>query len=212
MQKPTPLITGEIYHIYSKSIYGYKIFNRPRDYIRMLSLIQYYQWDFSVPFCHFLKSNQTQQLGFQTSLIVSSAQKKKIIQLIAYCIMKTHIHFILKQTVDNGISQFINKVFGGYSLYFNLLRNRRGPLWQSRFGRRHIDGLGDLISTSHYLHANPVEAKIVTSPRAWEYSSYAEYCENIPPSDCLCQWQDVMPIHSLDYQDSMTQYLFNRGE
>jgi putative transposase len=38
-----PVVTGEIYHVYNKSIAGYKIFNTHEDYSRIIELIRYYQ-------------------------------------------------------------------------------------------------------------------------------------------------------------------------
>ena len=211
--RPIPLITGEIYHIYSKSIQGFKIFNRPEDFSRMLALIQYCQWEkLPLPFSHFIQSNKIQQLGFKTHLAQASAGSARIVQIIAYCIMETHVHFILKQLKDGGISSFIQKMFSGYSQYFNLLHNRQGPLWQSRFGNRYIEDLGDLINTSHYVHANPVKDMGLCSPGDWVYSSYKEYCESLPKNNCICQWRNVIPINSIDYQESMKVYLLTSGK
>lgn len=35
---------------------------------------------------------------------------ENLIQIVAYCIMPTHLHLILKQTKENGISKFMNNV------------------------------------------------------------------------------------------------------
>lgn len=40
-----PLVSGEIYHIFNKSIAEYKIFNNEEEFIRMKGVIRYYQWE-----------------------------------------------------------------------------------------------------------------------------------------------------------------------
>jgi putative transposase len=211
MDQTNPLVTGEIYHIYSKSIYGYKIFNRPEDFQRLLDLSRYYQWEKMPPFSHFTKSFQTQQLGFKNSLLKQTRDNRRIIQLICYCVMETHVHFILKQLADGGITRFMRRLMGGYSLYFNLLHHRHGPLWQSRFGRRRIENLGDLISTSHYVHSNPVKDMGHPTPMLWAYSSYQEFIGKVSESNGLCQWQEDIPLDRQTYHESMYQYLKNKG-
>ncbi len=211
MEKTIPLVTGQIYHIYSKSIFGYKIFNRANDFKRMLLLIQYYQYDKqSMPLCHFLESYQTRKLGFSEHLKKLNEQKEKRAEIVAYCLMPTHVHFILRQTRDNGISHLLNKTFSGYSLYFNLLHNRRGPLWQSRFGRRLIKDDRDLIVTSHYVHANPVKDLGKATPKHWPYCSYNEYCCDPHPESTLCDGRKIISLKSIEYESSMNEYLLNR--
>ena len=40
--------------------------------------------------------------------------------ILAYCIMPTHFHLILKQTEDGGISSYMAKVLDSYSKFFNI--------------------------------------------------------------------------------------------
>ena len=43
MYRKQRLVTGEIYHIYNKSIADYEIFNTDSEYRRMKEIIRYYQ-------------------------------------------------------------------------------------------------------------------------------------------------------------------------
>lgn len=86
---------GKIYHVMTKSIAGYVIFNNEEEYLRMRQLFQYYQvGEQSEKFSYF-KARQKAKNG----LVAKEDQqnKKKLIRIIAYCFMPTHIHLILQQ-------------------------------------------------------------------------------------------------------------------
>jgi putative transposase len=86
----------------------------------------------------------------------------------------------------NGISLFMKKVLGGYTLYFNHRHNRRGPLWQNRFGSRLIKDDRDLSVTSLYIHENPVKDLSLPSADHWLFSSYLEHQGKVPLNRRIC--------------------------
>ncbi|HNX81035.1 MAG TPA: transposase [Candidatus Omnitrophota bacterium] len=171
------LVTGEVYHIFSKSIAGYRIFNAQDDYVRMRRLIEYYR------FC-----------GIKQKFIHYSGIRKEIspvltdvyIEIIAYCFMPTHFHFVLKQQVDQGISLFLGRILNSYTRYFNIKYRRKGPLWESRFKSVHVAGDEQLIHLTRYVHLNPVSAFLVKTPSQWQYSSYSEYVLNRNEKQDIC--------------------------
>ena len=55
------------------------------------------------------------------------------VEIIAYCIMPTHFHLVVKQLKEDGISFFIQQILNSYSRYFNIKTKRKGPLWEGRF-------------------------------------------------------------------------------
>lgn len=183
------LTNNECYHILNKSIAGYIIYNNDADFLRMLNIMQYYQTENpSVCYSRFAQLNMQDQ-----QLILSHNQtKKKIVQIIAYCLMPTHFHLILKQLAEKGISRYIANVSNSYSRYFNAKHNRQGPLWQGKFKNVKIDNDKQLLHLTRYIHLNPTTAEIVTNPLDWQYSSFREYI--LPIKNNLSDYQSVINI------------------
>ncbi len=123
----------------------------------------------------FLELNETNNSDINIVLGDYLRQKAKIVDIIAYCIMPTHIHLIFKQLEDNGISRSVNNILNSYTRYFNTKHKRKGPLWESRFKSKLVENEEQLLHLSRYIHLNPVTAFLVDKPELWRYSSYREY-------------------------------------
>ena len=70
--------------------------------------------------------------------------------------MPNHLHLLLRQLKDNGITQFMKKVDGGYGRYFNEKYKRKGYVFQNRFVSVHIKTDEQLKIIFVYIHANPI--------------------------------------------------------
>jgi putative transposase len=186
MKRKIILTTNELYHIYNKSIYGFVIFNTDEEFERMRAMIFFYQWKHKISFCRFLESRTLRTSDLWTEMALFKERHDRLVEIVAYCLMPTHIHFILKQIAPDGISLFTKKLLGGYTLYFNYRHNRRGPLWQSRFGSRLIENDRDLLATSLYVHGNPVKDLNLPSPGDWKFSSFLEHQGQIPLNHRIC--------------------------
>lgn len=199
------LLTNDgYYHIFNKSIAGYTIFNTSSNFDRIISLINYYQFsDIPNKFSIFNKLNQLEKSEIINQL---NNNNNKVVDIVAYCIMPTHFHLILRQNVNIGISEYVAKITNSYSHYFNLLHHRKGPLWQSRFKNVMIGSDEQLFHLSRYLHLNPVTSKIVDKPQDWKYSSYFEYLNGV---ELICRYKNVIGIDKKTYQkfvDNQTNY------
>jgi putative transposase len=67
--------------------------------------------------------------------------------------MPNHLHLILRQLKDNGISQFMQKVGTGFAVYFNKKYNRKGHLF-NKFKAVIIEDNDQLKNTFTYVHTN----------------------------------------------------------
>jgi len=178
MKNNQDLIPEQYYHIFNKSIANFTIFNDEREYQRMLYTLQYYQpINQECSLAHFLQSDLVNKIGLHFYFTKSLKNDEKLIEIIAYCLMPTHIHLIVKQLTDGGISKFMNNSLNSYTRYFNKRHNRLGPLWVGRFKRVLIETDEQLHHVSRYIHLNPTTANLIKKPEDWPYSSYREYVE-----------------------------------
>ena len=201
MQKNVPLVDGEIYHIFNKSIAGYQIFNNPKEYFRMLNLMRYYQIKkLTYSFSDFCKLIQIDIMGFDYCFHAIAKDEHRLVDLLAFCFMPTHFHFILKQVCENGISTYISNILNSYTRFFNLTHKRKGPLWVGRFGRRLIKTDEDFLHMSRYVHLNPTTSGLVKNPQKWEYSSYREYLKLGDKKNVICNEQDLVEIEPKNYK------------
>ena len=78
-----------------------------------------------------------------------------MVEILAFCLMPNHIHLLLKQIKDKGITEFMRKVGTGYAVYFNKKYDRKGHLFQG-FKAVHIKDNTQLQNVFVYIHTNPI--------------------------------------------------------
>ena len=174
MVRQVPLRFGEIYHVFNKSIAGYKIFNNRSDYKRFILILSYYNSSHK-------KIRLSDWLRSENSVSVSSLllpQEDQIVKFIAYHIMPTHYHIGIKVLEEKSIYHYLNNIGNSYTRYFNTKVGRKGPLWQSPYKAVRVTSDEQLLHLSRYIHLNATTAGLVENPEDWEYSSYREYIEN----------------------------------
>lgn len=189
------LVTGEICHVFNKSIAGYKIFNDESDYIRMAQVLMYYQKkNKTVRFSEYLRREKTQE-----NIMQDAEETEKLVNIVAYCLMSTHIHLILEQLQEKGISEYMRKILDSYSRYFNIKHNRKGPLWEGRFKKVIVETEGQLLHLTRYIHLNPVSAYLVNKPEDWRFSSYGEYLSE-DSREKFCNYKKILDFKPETYR------------
>jgi len=201
--RETPLVNGEIYHIFTKSIAGFKIFNTPNDFRRMLNTLIFYSSEKTPCKLSLFLKKQT-NIDSKPALECSA---QKIVEIIAYCIMPTHIHLILKQLADDGISKYINLILKSYSKYFNEKYTRKGPLWESRFKNVLVETEEQFLHLTRYIHLNPSTAYLVNEPANWEFSSYKEYLGKTDRDKRMCNFLSYLYMDISSYENFVTDFI-----
>jgi len=186
------------YHVFSRSIAKYKIFNDPEDYNRIIEIIELLRYsNFDQKYSKYLNLDVATQFEILYSL---KKQNDVLGEIVAYCIMPTHIHLILKQIKDKGISQFMARVLNSYSRYFNVKYRRQGPLWTGRFKSVLVQNDEQLLHLTRYIHLNPSSAGIVSNPEKWQYSSFKEYINFDQKKSQLCCFENLIEIKGESYK------------
>lgn len=165
--RKTPLINGEIYHIISRGINSQPIFLDPQSYHRAIKSMLYYQNPYNIRFSHLIR------LKNNLNLI-----KEPYINILCYCFMPNHLHLLVKQIKNNGISTFMRNFLNSYGKYTNIKHKRTGPLFEGRFKAIRIETDNQLIHVSRYIHLNPYSSYIIKSKAEildYPYSSIKSY-------------------------------------
>lgn len=191
------LVNSEYYHIFNRSIAKFVIFNSDVDYLRFIELMKFYRYN--NPPCRF-SDFKALEISHQKSIMQNLEESGELlVEIVAYCLMPTHFHLILKQISNHGITKFMRKVSDSYSKNFNLAHGRKGPLWESHFNSVLVSKDEQMLHLTRYLHLNPTTANLVKKPNLWKYSSYLEYLDKT--DDNLCNFRDIIYLPVEKYKN-----------
>ena len=165
----------EIYHVFNRGVEKRPTFTNKRELERALLAFDYYRFD-KLP----VKLSRLLTLPYDLRVKVLQnvyTESQKLVEIICYCLMPNHFHFLLKQKKDGGISTFISNFTNSYTKYFNTKNERVGHLFQGQFKAVHIGFNEQLIHVSRYIHLNPVSSFLIKPDQLENYywSSYPEY-------------------------------------
>ena len=132
--------------------------------------------------CHHLVQGINKEYIFQETeekekylKLLKKYHKKLNVDILAYCIMDNHIHFLLYAEKIQSISNFMQQVNSQYAMYYNKKHKRVGYVYRNRFKSIPIMQREQLHKCIKYIHMNPVKAKMVKEEKDYKYSSYNDY-------------------------------------
>jgi putative transposase len=129
--------------------------------------------------------------------VLGQAMSRFDAQILAYCLMGNHYHFVL-HTRKANLSAVMRHVNGVYTQSFNRRHDKVGHLFQGRFKAILVDRDAYLLEVCRYVELNPVRAGLVRKPQAWRWSS----CRAHLGLQAAPGWLDVEGLHG---------YLLGRG-
>lgn len=182
MRHKIPFVPGEIYHLYNRGVDKRPIFMDIFDLERFFSGI--------------LLFNTTEPIGsiYEKSFEKPSKKKKEpLVELIAYCLNQNHYHLLVKEREEGGISEFMKRLSGGYTGYFNNRYQRSGVLFQGGFKSRHINSNEYLLHVSAYVNLNNRAHQLGGRTPKLMRSSWDEYVGYVDlPQQHLCEGKDII--------------------
>ena len=147
---------GSYYHVYNRGVAKQPIFVDNSDYTVFLSLLKR----------HLSNEPQIDRFGRL------HPHYKDQVELLAFCLMPNHFHFLIHQDKDaQALSRFMKSVCTAYTMYFNRKYQRVGPLFQGRFKASRVSRDEYLQHISRYIHLNPKDY------RQYEWSSLPYYLD-----------------------------------
>lgn len=164
---------GEIYHVFNRGVDQRLVFQDEADY----ELFLYYLYIYLTPLEKVLRRYH----GLPIRLFRKNLSDK--VDLLAYCLMPNHYHFLVRAKEKDGISQFMKQLSNAYTHYFNEKYKRSGVLFEGSFKAVHVLTNELVLHISRYIHLNPVVAGLSTDPE-YKWSSYSEYINESPTKIC----------------------------
>lgn len=150
---------GEIYHVIIKSIDDNLLFKDVDDYYRGVFSVYEFNTTKSVTI------RERRQARSRIKEILRAAPRDsialvdprdKLVEVIAFCFMPNHVHLLLKQIKDGGITKFMRKLGAGYGGYFNKKYGRKGYVFQNRFNAVRVKTDNQLRTVLIYIHTNSI--------------------------------------------------------
>jgi putative transposase len=99
--------------------------------------------------------------------------------LHAYVIMPDHFHALITPAPDVSLEKAIQFIKGGFSF---RLKSKRA-VWMRSFNETQILSESKFLNCVRYIEENPVRRGLVSTPKAYPFSSAA------------CKPSDAMPLH-----------------
>ena len=136
---------GEYYHIYNRGVDHRPIVLDENDADRFFDSLRLFNTaTLTGSIFEFSLTEQADTLKFSNPLV----------DIISYCLNPNHFHICLKQNRENGISELMKRLAGGYSYYFNKKHKRTGSLFEGRYKAKHINDNDYLVHVASYVALN----------------------------------------------------------
>lgn len=189
-------INDGIYHVVVRGIDDNLIFKHINDYYR--GIFSIYEFNTTKPVV--IRERREARAKIKKLLNevnrdeanrdpISVDSRDKLVEVMTFCFMPNHLHLLLKQLKDNGITKFMAKLGIGYGGYFNRKYGRKGYVFQNRFVAIPIKTDEQLKMVFVYIHTNPISLiepkwkergirnpeKAVKFLEGYKWSSYQDY-------------------------------------
>lgn len=187
--KHPEFVNGGIYHVVSRGVEKRQIFKDKSDYYRaVFSLYEFNDKNPTVIRDRRRARLYAKKMGKEDF----SSTRDLLVEILAFCLMPNHLHLLLRQSKNGGISAFMRKFGAGYATYFNKKYDRVGHLFQGRFRAVSVDSIPQLKNTFVYINVNSTELveagwkeKGIKEPKKaikflenYKWSSYPDYIGN----------------------------------
>ncbi len=167
-----PLITGEMYHVYNRGVDKRDIFSDINDLYRFIESIKEFNRVGKINSLANLRKSKNPQI--EASPL---SEEEHLVEIIAYCFNPNHFHLILKQSRDGGIADYMKKLQGGYTYYFNVKNSRSGSLFQGVFksnlisNENYFNKLIGYVNKNYLIHSIPENKNNLIFSGDYEYEN-----------------------------------------
>jgi putative transposase len=192
--KRPQIINGEIYHIVIRAVEGLKLFRDDKDFLRMIHNLFEFNDENPVQDNYRKTIKRKEQFPNVPRTVLGTwgeGKRKMLVEILAFCLMPNHLHLLVRQLREGGISKLMRKIGAGYGNYYNNKYKRRGHVFQGKYKIVHIKTQEQLKTVFVYIHTNPLALifpnwkekgikmsdlkKLIDFLENYRWSSYSDY-------------------------------------
>jgi putative transposase len=109
------------------------------------------------------------------------AQRKVPIEVLAYCVMPTHFHLVVRPRTDDQLRQFAWWLTGTHTKRWHAAHatSGTGPIYQGRYKAIRVSGRWHFLELCRYVESNPRRGRLVSRSEDWRWSSLGQRCRNL---------------------------------
>lgn len=199
------LAPGHIYHVYNRGVNKMAIFLDNTDRQRFIDAMIFY-----LPrvdpggFVNVMRGIDRRE---RTNVVLARrpVHGSGLVDLLTYCLMDNHIHLLLHENIEQGISRYLQRLLTSYAKYFNTKYKREGPLFSGRFRATRVTSDEHFLHLTRYIHLNPYVAGLVNDPVRYQWSSLPEYLGSNRTKICHSKLLKSM-MNASEYKDFVNDY------
>src|SRR5579872_2504861 len=105
--------TGEIYHVFNRSIARQPIFTSPKIMSRFLNTVDFYRFENSpMRYSYIMQLESTLRNKIFNNLYTNGV---KAVEIFAFSLMPNHFHFLIRQEKDLGLRKFVSQIQNSFA-------------------------------------------------------------------------------------------------
>ena len=132
-------------------------------------------------------------------------------EIIAICVLKNHVHMIIKPANINEYPLIVKNIkiyfskcvditkIKDYKISESRIKKKEKDIWQRRYWEHTIINEDDLCKHIDYIHFNPMKHYKIP-PKDWQYSSFNKFVQNGYYEQEWCNFEDKYHINELNYE------------
>ena len=142
---------------------------------------------------------------------IKNTHKYYNFEIYAICVMKDHVHLLIKPNNIKEYSKIILLIKRTFSKKIDIntiadykqresnIKRQERDIWQRRFWEHTIRNEEDLYRHIDYIHYNPMKHYQIV-PKDWKYSTFNKFVKNGYYETDWCNFEDKYKIADLNYE------------
>lgn len=105
--------------------------------------------------------------------VLAQAHERFPLEILAYCVMPNHWHFVLRPTKDGELTAFLRWLTHTHTMRWHAHNHTSGTghLYQGRFKAFPVEDDEHFYAVARYVERNALRAGLVAQAEAWRWSS-----------------------------------------